>query len=258
MPMERHDIRLWNSLRKINKEEEELIYESQKRNVEAEVVEYGRSLMMRKILLKPEKEVEASVQRNSMFRTACKTKDRVFKVIIDSGNTENLVSTEMVEKLELEIVSHPNPFKVSWLKKGHQVMVSKQFQVEFKIGGYKDDILFDVIPMDVCHVLLERPWQFDRNVIHDGRKNTYTLEKNGRTHMLMPIEDKKVKEEANPSILIMSGKELLNEVKKEKNMQFAIVRKPEVILTSTTVDDILEEIQEMLENFVDIVVDELP
>jgi hypothetical protein len=90
--------------------------------------------------------------------------------------------------------------------KRHQVMVTRQCLVEFKIGGYRDEILCDVIPMDVCHVLLGRPWKFDRNVIHDGRKNTYTLEKNGRTHMLLPIEEKKVKEEANTSILLMSGR----------------------------------------------------
>jgi hypothetical protein len=87
--------------------------------------------------------------------------------------------------------------------------------VEFQIGGYRDEILCDVIPMDVCHILLGRPWKFDRNVIHDGRKNTYTLKKNGRTHMLFPIEDKKVKEEASTSILFMSGKEILKKVKKE-------------------------------------------
>jgi hypothetical protein len=69
--------------------------------------------------------------------------------------------------------------------------------------------------MDVCHVLLVRPWQFHRNVIHDGRKNTYTLENNGRTHMLLPIEENKVREEAITSIPLMSKKELLNEVKKE-------------------------------------------
>jgi hypothetical protein len=72
--------------------------------------------------------------------------------------------------------------------------------------------------MDVCHILLGRPWQFDRNVIHDGRMNTYILEKNGRTHMLLLIEEKKVKEEANTRILLMSGKELLKEVKKEQEM----------------------------------------
>jgi hypothetical protein len=171
--------------------------------------------MLRKVILRPESEIENPVQRNSLFRTACEMKDRVCKVIIDSGSTKNLVSTEMVEKLELETTAHTNTYKVSWLHKGHQVMVTKQCLVEFKIGGYRDEILCDVIPMDVCHVLLGILWKFDINVIHDGRKNTYTLEKNGRTHMLLPIEETKVKEEANTSILLMSGKELLREVKKE-------------------------------------------
>jgi hypothetical protein len=35
-------------------------------------------------------------------------------------------------------------------------MVTKKCQVEFKIGGYRDEILCDLIPMDVCHVLLGR------------------------------------------------------------------------------------------------------
>jgi hypothetical protein len=47
-------------------------------------------------------------------------------------------------------------------------MVSGQCKVEFNIGGYRDLFLCDVIPMDVCHVLLGIPWQYDRNVIHDG------------------------------------------------------------------------------------------
>jgi hypothetical protein len=165
--------------------------------------------MMRKVLLKPENEPEEPVQRTSLLRTTCKSKDRVCMVIIDSGSIENLVSTEMMEKMELKTTTHPNPYKVSWLQKGHQVMGSQQCQVEFKIGGCKDEILCDLIPMDVCHILLEIPWQYDRKVIHDGRKNTYTLERNGRTHMLLPIEEKGEKAKSSSSILLMSGKELL-------------------------------------------------
>jgi hypothetical protein len=75
--------------------------------------------MLRKVLLKPEAEVERPVKRNSLFRTACKTKDRVCRMIIDSGRTDNLVSTEMVEKLELETTAHSKSYKVSWLQKGH-------------------------------------------------------------------------------------------------------------------------------------------
>jgi hypothetical protein len=165
--------------------------------------------MMRNVLLTPEKEVENSVQMNRLFQTACKTKDWACKVIVDSGRTYNLVSTEMVEKLELSNIEHPSPYRVSWLQKGHQVNVTKQCLVEFKIGGYRDEILYDVIPMDVCHLLLGRLWKYDINVIHDERKNTYTLEKNGRTNMLFPIIDKEVKPEVSNTVLLMSGKEIL-------------------------------------------------
>jgi hypothetical protein len=75
--------------------------------------------------------------------------------------------------------------------------------------------------------------------------------------MLLLIKDKEVKVEARNTILLMSGEELLDEVKKEEDMQFDVVRKPRVILTSTSIDDLPEEIQELLENFADIVVDDL-
>jgi hypothetical protein len=65
------------------------------------------------------------------------------------------------------------------LQKGHHVMVSRECKVEFKIGGYKDEVLCDVIPMVVCHVLLGRPWKYDRNVVHDGRKKIIPLRRMG-------------------------------------------------------------------------------
>jgi hypothetical protein len=204
--------------------------------------------MMRKVLLTPEKEAKNPTQRNSLFQTACKTKDRVCKVIVDSGSTYNLVSTEMVEKMELETVAHPSPYRVSWLQKGHQVNVTKQCLVEFKIGGYKDEMLCDVIPMDVFHLLLGILWQYDRNVIHDGRKNTYTLEKNGRTHMLLPIKDKEVKIETSNTVILISGKELLKKFKKKEDTQFIVVRKPKIVLTSTRIDDLPEEFRSCWES----------
>jgi hypothetical protein len=166
----------------------------------------------------------------------------------------------MVEKLELTTTKHPSPYKVSWLQKGHRVSVTKQCLVKFKIGNYHDEILCDVIPMDVCHILLGRPWQYDRNVVHDGRMNTYTLEKGGRFHKLLPIKDKPqgTKPEVNSQILLMSGKELLAELEKDEDPQFLVVQKPRVVLTSTRVDDLPEEIQQLLGDFIDIIADKLP
>jgi hypothetical protein len=84
------------------------------------------------------------------------------------------------------------------------------------------------------------------------------LEKNGRTHKLLPIKEKKVKEEASTSILLKSGKEVLREVKKEQEMQFVVVRKPKVILTISLMDDFPKEVRDLLDNFYDIVVDVFP
>jgi hypothetical protein len=67
-----------------------------------------------------------------------------------------------------------------------------------------------------------------------------------------------VKPEVSNRVLLMSGKELLTEVKKKEDPQFFVVRKPRIVLTSTRVDDLPREIQELLEEFADIVVDELP
>jgi hypothetical protein len=75
--------------------------------------------MMRKVLLMPEKKAENPSQRNKLFCIACKTKDRVCKVIVDSGSIDNLISTKMVENMELETIENPSPYRVSWLQKGH-------------------------------------------------------------------------------------------------------------------------------------------
>jgi hypothetical protein len=54
------------------------------------------------------------------------------------------------------------------------------------------------------------------------------------------------------TILLMSGKELLEEVKKKEDTQFIMVKNPKIVLTSMRIDDLPKEIQELLGEFVDI------
>jgi hypothetical protein len=91
------------------------ITEAQRRDVEDEDTGSGKSLMVHKKILTPEKEVKDTAQRTRLFRMTYKTKGWKCKVIVDSGSIDNLVSTEMVENLELETTNHPSPYKVSWL-----------------------------------------------------------------------------------------------------------------------------------------------
>lgn len=73
------------------------------------------------------------------------------------------MSSEMVSKLNFPKILNELPYKVSWLNDGQSLLVNEQFVVQFKIGGYKDKVVCDIFPMDCCHLLLGRPWQFDRH-----------------------------------------------------------------------------------------------
>jgi len=41
--------------------------------------------------------------------------------------------------------------------------------------------------MEACHVLLGRPWQFDRDVYHDGHANAYSFLFKKQNFTLMPL-----------------------------------------------------------------------
>lgn len=83
------------------------------------MLETGEALVLNKVLLKPAAETADLTQRKALFWTMCKSQGKCCKLIIDSGSTDNLVATEMVEKLGLKRLKHPTPYRVSWLQKGH-------------------------------------------------------------------------------------------------------------------------------------------
>ncbi|GJV31020.1 RNA-directed DNA polymerase [Tanacetum coccineum] len=72
-------------------------------------------------------------------------------------------------------------------RSGKEKIRSSFRELPAKVNKARDKIWCDVIPMDACHVLLGRPWQFDRRVIHDGYWNTYSFVHNNRKIVLTPI-----------------------------------------------------------------------
>eukprot|EP00253_Pinus_taeda_P016200 PITA_16200 len=60
---------------------------------EVNTPERGESLVLNKVLLKPAKVMTEPPQRKALFRTVCKAQGKCCEMIIDSGNTDNLVST---------------------------------------------------------------------------------------------------------------------------------------------------------------------
>lgn len=105
--------------------------------------------------------------------------DKVCSLIIDGSSCTNVASLPMVESLGLPTTRHPHPYRLQWLSEDGEVRVYKQVRLPFSIGNHIDEVVCDVVPMHATHVILGRPWQFDKHVTFDGRSNKYTLLHNG-------------------------------------------------------------------------------
>ncbi|XP_020691683.1 uncharacterized protein LOC110106223 [Dendrobium catenatum] len=82
---------------------------------------------------------------------------------------------------------NPHPYKISWVKKGVEIAVSEMCRVTFSIGkSYVCEVLCDVLDMDIFHLILGCPWQFDAGAIYDGCANTYTFEWKQRKIRFIP------------------------------------------------------------------------
>ena len=154
----------------------------------------GELMVARRALSVHAKE-DDEMQRDNIFHTRCHVQNKVCSVIIDGGSCTNVASTTMVEKLGMPTCKHPRPYKLQWLNDSGEVRVNKQVLVAFSIGKYEDEVLCDVVPMQAGHLLLGRPWQFDRKVQHDGFTNKYPFVHNQRTVTLVPLTPSQVYED---------------------------------------------------------------
>jgi hypothetical protein len=77
--------------------------------------------------------------------------------IIDGGSCRNLASQELCTKLKLKYYPHPNPYYISWLTDVGEMKITNTVRVDFSIGNYTATMECDVVPMNVCHLLLGRP-----------------------------------------------------------------------------------------------------
>ncbi|XP_021716716.1 uncharacterized protein LOC110684585 [Chenopodium quinoa] len=154
----------------VEKNEEENFEEEEGHIDEIDPETHGQSLVLRRALHSKTVPMENN-QREKIFLTRCKVEDRLCDMIIDTGSCTNVVSTTLVDKLTWPITEHPSPYKRHWLNNSSDVKVTKQALISFSIGKFHDKVLCDVCPMDACHILLGRPWQYDRFVKFDGRTN---------------------------------------------------------------------------------------
>uniref|UniRef100_A0A2N9EPA1 Chromo domain-containing protein n=1 Tax=Fagus sylvatica TaxID=28930 RepID=A0A2N9EPA1_FAGSY len=172
-------------------------------------------------------------RRSNIFHTYVKCGSTNCKVIIDSGSCINAVSSSLVTRLGVKLIPHPNPYKVSWVDTS-SIDIKERCLLPIQFMSYKDEIWCDVIPMDVGHVILGRPWLYDLDVTIYGRTNSCSFTFKGKKIKLNPLQPRHITE----------GKK--REESKGKGLHIISPKDPP------------EDAQPILKEFCDIFPDELP
>ncbi|XP_074291714.1 uncharacterized protein LOC141618501 [Silene latifolia] len=130
-------------------------------------------------------------QKSLIFRRRCTIQGRVCNLIIDGGSCTNVAYVTLVEKLNLSTQEHPHLYHLRWLSKGAEVRVDK-------------------------------PWEFDKNSVHQGRSNTYSFKQGGKKITLTPLPPNQ-KNYGSPRmtdglnvVLFMSEAEMIKEIQQEQ------------------------------------------
>ena len=211
-------------------------------------------MVVRKVLFsEPQSDLR---QRNNLFHTRCKIGEKTCNVIVDSGAQTDVISSEAVNKLKLITRDHEEPYKLNWLNDSTGIKVKKQALVSYSIGGFEDERWCDVLPMDACHLLLGRPWQFDHNSEHKGKSNEYLVTtRDGRKVKLIPLPPKVAKKEKKKSNYLVTCNEFEKIVEEHGGGYALVVRAKD---TKSTSCDNSSSLKELLEEYKDVFPDDLP
>ncbi|XP_019082698.1 PREDICTED: uncharacterized protein LOC104704959 [Camelina sativa] len=224
----------------------------------------GELLMIRRVL-NTSQCPDDTHQRDNIFHTRCTVSGKVCGLIIDGGSCTNVASSYMVKKLSLGTTNHPKPYKLKWLNDKAVVPVTEQVTVPFSVGPYKDQVLCDVVPMQASHLLLGRPWQFDKRTSHCGHTNQYSFVHDNKRICLKPLSptqvcelQSKMSKEPSTKMNFLINASTVRRSLSDSTCQVLLMVFKDVVSIGTEQDAVPAMIRPLLRRYQDVFPDELP
>jgi hypothetical protein len=112
-------------------------------------------------------EPEEPEEGEHLFHSQMWVKGALLHFIVNSGNQKNLISVEVVKRLDLSMTPHPQPYTIGWLCQGRDLCVSQHCCLPYEIKPFKAEVLYDISPLEVRDVLLGQPYLW--KVVYESR-----------------------------------------------------------------------------------------
>jgi hypothetical protein len=104
--------------------------------------------------------------------------------IFDSGIPKNLISVYVVNQLALPKMSHPQSYTIGWLRQGSDLRVSQRCRLSYDINPFKDEVLCDVSPLEVCDVLLGQPYLWKHYDAYESSPRSFIITLNRKLYRI--------------------------------------------------------------------------
>lgn len=80
----------------------------------------------------------------------------------------------------METKPHKRPYPLGWVCNDTRLWIKRKCKLKFAITSkYIDEVEFDVVPLDICGIVLGSPYLYDRKTILYREHNRYHLFKDG-------------------------------------------------------------------------------
>jgi hypothetical protein len=152
-----------------------------------------------------------------LFHSQMWVKGTPLHFIVDSGSQKNLISEEVVKLLALSTTSHPHPFTIGWLRQGSDLHVSQRRCLSYDIKPFKDEVLCDISPLEVCNVLLGQPYLWKHHAVYESRPHSVIITLNRKLY--------RIPEVVPPSaISLISAKQCRKVISQTRKFVFFVIR----------------------------------
>ena len=163
-------------------------------------------------------ELDEPEEGELLFHSQMWVKDTPLHFIIDKGSQKNLISVEVVKRLALPTMSHPQTYTIRWLCQGSDIWVNQQCCLSYDIKPFKDDLSCDASPLEVCNVILCQPYLWKRHVVYESMPHSVIITLNKKLY--------RIPEAVPPSVIsLISSKQcrkVISQTEKFSSSWFAL------------------------------------
>jgi hypothetical protein len=125
-------------------------------------------------------------------------------------------------------MSHPQTYTIGWIRQGSNLRVNQQCRLSYDIKPFKDEVLCDVAPLEVCDVLLGQPYLWKCHAIYESRPHSVIITLNKKLY--------RIPEAVPPSaISLISAKQCRKVISQTRNfVLFMILSENKRKITATS------------------------